>query len=155
MPCRVAVRSGSCLPRGPQAAVTSASISCCITCRPAPTARASSPSRISAAISLHRHAHLVRHGQRARVERSSLVLLGHSGPLSWVVLADAQHLPHGRSRAGDRHLKFHESRDNLPLQTRGTYVGLASPPLLPRCVVSGNPLILRIDVLERREWVGS
>ena len=28
-------------------------------------------------------------------------------------MADAQHLPHGRSRAGDRHLKFHESRDNL------------------------------------------
>ena len=30
--CRVAVRSGSCLARGPQATVTSASISCCITC---------------------------------------------------------------------------------------------------------------------------
>jgi hypothetical protein len=28
-------------------------------------------------------------------------------------LADAQHLPHGRSRAGDRHLKFYETRDNL------------------------------------------
>jgi 2,4-dienoyl-CoA reductase-like NADH-dependent reductase (Old Yellow Enzyme family) len=35
-------------------------------------------------------------------------------PVRRVVLADAQHLPHGRSRAGDRHLKFHESRDNLP-----------------------------------------
>ena len=51
LPCRVAVRAGSCLPRGPQTAVTSASISCCITCSPAPTARASSPSRSSAAIS--------------------------------------------------------------------------------------------------------
>ena len=29
-------------------------------------------------------------------------------------LADAQHLPHGRRQVGDRHLKFHESRDNLP-----------------------------------------
>jgi hypothetical protein len=28
-------------------------------------------------------------------------------------LADARHLPHGRSQAGDRHLKFHETRDNL------------------------------------------
>jgi len=29
-------------------------------------------------------------------------------------LADAQHLPHGRCQAGDRHLNFHETRDNLP-----------------------------------------
>ena len=29
-------------------------------------------------------------------------------------MADARHLPHGRSRAGDRHLKFYETRDNLP-----------------------------------------
>jgi len=28
-------------------------------------------------------------------------------------LADARHLPHGRYQAGDRHLKFHETRDNL------------------------------------------
>jgi hypothetical protein len=28
-------------------------------------------------------------------------------------LVDAQHLPHGRRQAGDRHLKFHETRDNL------------------------------------------
>jgi len=43
-----------------------------------------------------------------------LVLLGHGGPLSdRVVLADAQHLPQGRHQAGDRHLKIHESWDNL------------------------------------------
>ena len=35
-------------------------------------------------------------------------------PLVLCVLADARHLPHGRSRAGDRHLKFYETRDNLP-----------------------------------------
>ena len=29
-------------------------------------------------------------------------------------LAVAQHLPQGRSQAGDRHLNFHETRDNLP-----------------------------------------
>ena len=51
VPCRVATRSGSCLPRGPHAAATSASINWAITCSPAPTARASSPSRMSAAIS--------------------------------------------------------------------------------------------------------
>ena len=28
-------------------------------------------------------------------------------------LADAQHLPQGRRQAGDRHLNFHETRDNL------------------------------------------
>src|SRR5665648_83610 len=28
---------------------------------------------------------------------------------------NARHLPHGRSRAGDRHLNFYETRDNLPL----------------------------------------
>src|SRR5271156_4938089 len=26
---------------------------------------------------------------------------------------NARHLPHGRSRAGDRHLNFYETRDNL------------------------------------------
>ena len=30
-------------------------------------------------------------------------------------MADAQHLPQGRRQAGDRHLKFHETRDNLEL----------------------------------------
>ena len=33
-------------------------------------------------------------------------------------MADAQHLPQGRRQAGDRHLKFHESRDNLPSLAR-------------------------------------
>jgi len=28
-------------------------------------------------------------------------------------LAVTQHLPQGRSQAGDRHLNFHETRDNL------------------------------------------
>ena len=51
---------------------------------------------------------------RARVERRGLVLLGHGGPLLEVVsLADAQHLPEGRHQAGDRHLNFHETWDNL------------------------------------------
>src|SRR5665811_1699041 len=51
LPWCTAVRSGSCLPRGPHAVATSASISELITCRPAPTARARRPSRMSSAIS--------------------------------------------------------------------------------------------------------
>ena len=31
-------------------------------------------------------------------------------------MADARHLPHGRSRAGDRHLNFYETRDNLAMR---------------------------------------
>jgi len=31
-------------------------------------------------------------------------------------LADAQHLPQGRRQAGDRHLNFHETRDNLSVE---------------------------------------
>ena len=34
-------------------------------------------------------------------------------------MADAQHLPQGRHQAGDRHLKFHEDRDNLPAAALG------------------------------------
>ncbi len=34
-------------------------------------------------------------------------------PLLLVCLGGRRHLPHGRSRAGDRHLKFYETRDNL------------------------------------------
>ena len=51
MPCRTPLRSGLYLPLGPHTAVTSASINCCITFSPAPTAKASSPSRRSAATS--------------------------------------------------------------------------------------------------------
>ena len=32
-------------------------------------------------------------------------------PCCWCVLADARHLPHGRSQAGDRHLNFYETRE--------------------------------------------
>ena len=51
-PWRTAVRVASCLPFGPASAVTSASINAAITCRPAPTARASSPSCMFSAISV-------------------------------------------------------------------------------------------------------
>jgi len=48
---RVALRSASWRPFGPHTAVTSASIIAAITCNPAPTAKASSPSRTSPASS--------------------------------------------------------------------------------------------------------
>ncbi|MGH3968282.1 MAG: hypothetical protein ACRDTV_09275, partial [Mycobacterium sp.] len=42
------------------------------------------------------------------------VTLLHGGPLAVGVLwRNARHLPHGRTRAGDRHLKFYDTRDNL------------------------------------------
>ncbi len=39
------------------------------------------------------------------------------------VLADAQLLPHRRSRAGDRQLKFYETRDNLSLCRISSTIG--------------------------------
>src|SRR5665647_3960239 len=60
----------------------------------------------------HRDRHGLRQHPRHRT-RSVLLVVLHSGPLSWVDLAVAQHLPQGRCQAGDRHLNFHETRDNL------------------------------------------
>jgi len=61
-----------------------------------------------------RHAHLLRHGGRARLGLILLVLLCHGGPLPRVVLGRTpEYLPHGRSQAGDRRLKIHEGWDNL------------------------------------------
>jgi len=69
---------------------------------------------------LSQHArHGLGHHRRRRARRVLLVVLLHSGPLSWVDLAVAQHLPRGRCQAGDRHLNFHETRDNLVSENRG------------------------------------
>ena len=73
LPCRVAVRSASCRPRGPHNASTSAAIIPVITCSPAPTAMANSPSRTSAAISLI--ATLTTSGTATEVGGWSLVLV--------------------------------------------------------------------------------
>ncbi len=51
--------------------------------------------------------------KRSHPARSSGTSWSRWSPVSWVVLADAQHLPQGRRQAGDRHLNFHETRDNL------------------------------------------
>src|SRR5665648_28898 len=66
----------------------------------------------------HRHRHRHGHHRHRRARSILLVVLLHSGPLSWVDLAVAQHLPQGRCQAGDRHLNFHETRDNLLLTGR-------------------------------------
>jgi transposase len=50
--------------------------------------------------------------QDAGIKLSS-VQLSHGGPLPGVLGGSPEYLPHGRSQVGDRHLKFHESRDNL------------------------------------------
>jgi hypothetical protein len=41
------------------------------------------------------------------------VSFGTAVPFWSSVLADARHLPHGRSPGGDRHLNFYGDRDNL------------------------------------------
>jgi hypothetical protein len=80
-PCRDAARSGSCLPRGPHTATTSASINSCITSRPGPDReREESLTHVGGDLG-HRNAHLLWHGQRVRIQRGRLILLGHSGPL--------------------------------------------------------------------------
>ncbi|MGI8867405.1 MAG: hypothetical protein ACR2F6_00755 [Mycobacteriales bacterium] len=42
-------------------------------------------------------------------------------------MAVAQHLPQGRHQAGDRHLNFHETRDNLALLEEFTYDEAGQP----------------------------
>ena len=112
-PCRTATRPGLCLPRGPATAVTSASNIACITCSPVPTARASRPSRRSAATSAI----------------ATFTCFGTAGGASlagtfflWYCLLTAVPCSVGlswrtpntyRCQAGDRHLNFHEERDNL------------------------------------------
>ena len=106
-----------------------ASMIAAITCSPVPTARASSPSRISPASSVKRHAHRVGHGGLARVDLLVLVVLAHGGPLPRGVLGGSpEYLPHGRTQVGDRHLKFHETRDNLHNDGHSCYQRLRSDP---------------------------
>ena len=95
---------GSWRPLGPASAVTSVSIRVCITCRPAPTASASRPSCIFSAISAI--ATLTCSGNAVASTDLFSLLFFMTVPFScWCVLADARHLPHGRNRAGDRHLE--------------------------------------------------
>ena len=62
----------------------------------------------------HRHAHLLGHGERVRVAGLGLVPLVHGGPLSpWVVFGGRPTPTARQASGGDRHLNFHESRDNL------------------------------------------
>src|SRR4051794_41809239 len=88
-----------------------------MTCRPAPTARASRPSRIEPAISVI--ATLTRSGTTNPSPAGVAILsfwyfLVTAVPcLKWC-LADAQPLPHGRHRAGGRPPKFYERRGNPP-----------------------------------------
>ena len=46
-------------------------------------------------------------------------------------MADARHLPLGRSQAGDRHLNFHETRDNLDGRLVGVLDGGGFGPAEP------------------------
>src|SRR4051794_24922820 len=114
-PWRTALRFGSWRPFGPASVVTSASISACITCRPVPMARASRPSRMEPAISAI--ATLTRSGT------TNASPVGVSIFSFWYFLVTAVPCrwclggrPTPTSRpvwAGDRHLNFYETRDNL------------------------------------------
>ena len=61
-------------------------------------------------------------------------------------MADAQHLPQGRHQAGDRHLKFYETRDNLR-----RYTDLVSKPGLVAIVTldRGTHRVLNCRFLNR------
>lgn len=59
-------------------------------------------------------------------------------------MADAQHLPQGRHQAGDRHLNFHESRDNLDPRRRVRFA-----PFMILC--DSGPLIALAERLDVRE----
>jgi len=71
----------------------------------------------------HRHTDPLR--ERGRAHGLDLTTLLHGGPLAVGVLwRNARHLPHGRSRAGDRHLNFYETRDNLRRAVSGDCIGV-------------------------------
>ena len=121
----------SCLPLGPHRAVTDSSI------KAAHNGQAGTDGHGQQALTHrrgdvgHRHAHAPRAPASRRVELFGLVVLHVVVPLLSVVLADARDLPDGRSRAGDRHLKIHDERDNLvrgapaPVRFRSLHGGTA------------------------------
>src|SRR5215211_4468128 len=88
-------------PLGPTSRATSSASMACSTCRPVPTARASRPSRAAPASSAT--ATLTCSGSWS-LAWSVLVVgwvsFGTAVPFWSSVLADARHLPHGRSQAG-------------------------------------------------------
>jgi catalase (peroxidase I) len=52
--------------------------------------------------------------QRRRIEHSTLIVIGHGGPLFVGVTWRSSDTYHQAGiRAGDRHLNFYDSRDNL------------------------------------------
>jgi hypothetical protein len=80
-----------------------------------PTARASNPSRSSPANSTSDT--LTVSGTAARVDLPFWYVFRTAGPLPRGALGGSpEYLPHGRAQVGDRHLNFHETRDNLRIE---------------------------------------
>ena len=109
---RYPLRSGLCLPGGPHNAATCSSITCCITCRPVPTAKASSPSLAELTISVSATGP---RPVRLTPPRSSLLACS---AYSW----SRRSLPRGAYPKayhsaglgwGTVNSKFYETRDNL------------------------------------------
>ena len=105
---------------GPQAASTSASINTSRTCSPAPTANANNPS--CAACAIEAIEIVTRSGNTNDDDAAAGDgYLDTAVPFHGCLWTDTRDLPRGRPQAGDRHLNFHENRDNLlAASTSGT-----------------------------------
>ena len=106
------MRSGSCLPLGPHTAVTSASISCGHHLQPGTDRQGEQPLAQVGGDLLHRDAHLLGHGGAVVSDAVVWYFLVTAVPF----LGSSWRTPetyHRQVSAGDRHLKFHELRDNL------------------------------------------
>src|SRR5665647_147736 len=90
---------------------------------------------------LHRDRHGIGYGDLwpgTRLGHGFLIVLGHGGPLLGWCLGDAQHLPHGRLQAGDRHSSSTRPGTTLSefpacslLEPGGNRLGTVTRPLPP------------------------
>ena len=85
-----------------------------MTWSPAPTARASRPSRSSPARLAIATATVSGTGIAAAADEVWQLFFTVVVPLLRMTWRSPEHLPAGRRQAGDRHLKIHDERDNLP-----------------------------------------
>ena len=110
--CRTAARAGLWRPLGPTNRATSSSSMAWSTCRPVPTASASSTSRAALASSATDQGHLLGQLELSTVSNGGAVgILRHGGPLR-----RAWRMPDTYHTAGlrrDRHLNFYGNQDNL------------------------------------------
>ncbi len=105
-----------CLPFGPANVLTSASINACHHLQARTHGQGQQPLVHVLGDLTHRHTDPLRDGGHAPPTGWFWLLFFMAVPFCWCSWRNARHLPHGRSQAGDRHLKFYETRDNLFLK---------------------------------------